>query len=79
MGKENKNHNCSDCDYCYTNETMKDSTHICVNFESECFGQPVDWLGLSEESMECVVKNGKTYDELIEEDKLEEELNGINK
>ncbi len=66
-----KVYNCSDCDYCYTNETMKDSTHICVNFESECFGRPVDWLGLSEENMECVVKNGKTYDELVGEDDLE--------
>ena len=38
-----------------------------MNFESECFGQPVDWLGLSEENIECVVENGKSFDELVEE------------
>ena len=63
-------HNCSDCDYCYTNKTMKGGTHICVNYDSEYFGEPVDWLGLSEADMECVVESGKTYDELIEDEEL---------
>jgi len=28
---------CSDCNYCYTNETM-DSLYLCVNGKSENFG-----------------------------------------
>ena len=61
-------YNCSECDYCYRNETLPDITHICVNYNSECFGQPVDWLGLEEEDMECVVIQGKYYDELVEDE-----------
>ena len=50
-----KVYNCSECDYCYTNETMVGGAHICVNYNSECFGQPVDWLGLTEDDMDCVI------------------------
>ena len=57
-----------------SNETIPDSTHICVNYNSECFGQPVDWLGLAEDDMDCVVINGKDRDELVEED-MESEQN----
>ena len=63
-----KVYNCSDCDYCYSNETMKGGTHICVNYDSECFGEPVDWLGLSEEDMYCVIVDGRSRDELDEDD-----------
>ena len=62
-----KVYNCSECDYCYTNETMR-SEHICVNYNSECFGQPVDWLGLAEDDMDCVIINGKNHNELVEEE-----------
>ena len=50
-------YNCSDCDYCYSNETMEE-THICVNGKSEYLGNPVDYIGLAEEDMECAVING---------------------
>jgi len=60
-----KVYNCSECDYCYTNETMR-SEHICVNGKSDMFGQLVDWLGLAEDDMDCVVINGKSRDELTE-------------
>lgn len=60
-------YNCSDCDFCYSNETMG-QTHICVNGKSDMLGQLVDWLGLAEEDMECVVVNGKDHNELFEED-----------
>ena len=63
-------YNCSDCDYCYSNETMH-SEHICVNGYSEKFGQLVDWLGLAEEDEECVVINGKTREEILKEDDYE--------
>lgn len=60
--------NCSDCDYCYSNETMGD-LHICINGGSDHLGEFVDWLGLSEEDMECAVVSGKDRDELcFEED-----------
>ncbi len=55
-----KVYNCSDCDFCYM--------HICVNENSDMLGQPVDWLGLAEEDMECVVVDGKEHNELFEED-----------
>ena len=67
-----KVYNCSDCDYCYSNETMEEA-HICVNGNSEYLGQPVDWLGLAEDDMDCVIINGKDHDELVEEDELEED------
>ena len=62
-----KKYNCSDCDYCYTNETL-DGMYICVNGHSENWGNAVDWLGLSDEEMDCVVVNGKSLDELCEEE-----------
>lgn len=64
-----KIYNCSDCDYCYSNETMGEE-HICVNGKSDCFGNLVDWLGLAEEDMECVVVSGKDRNELNEENEL---------
>ena len=57
-----KVYNCSDCDYCYSNETLG-QTYICVNGNSEDLGQPVDWLGLAEDDMDCVIINGKDRDE----------------
>ena len=68
-----KVYNCSECDYCYTNETMR-SEHICVNGKSDMFGKLVDWLSLAEDDMDCVVINGKDRDELVEED-MESEQN----
>lgn len=68
-----KVYNCSECDYCYTNETMR-SEYICVNGKSDMFGKLVDWLGLAEDDMDCVVVNGKDRDELAEED-MESEQN----
>ena len=62
-----KVYNCSECDYCYTNETMG-SEHICVNGKSDMFGQLVDWLGLAEDDMDCVIINGKDHNELVEEE-----------
>ena len=62
-----KVYNCSECDYCYSNETMG-SEHICVNGKSDMFGKLVDWLGLAEDDMDCVVINGKVHDELVEEE-----------
>ena len=59
-----KIYNCSDCDYCYSNETMRAGIHICINYGSDHFGQPVDWLGLADDDMECVVINGNDYSEL---------------
>ena len=64
---DKKVHNCSECDYCYSNETLKGS-YIFVNGNSEYLGTLVDGLGLAEEDMECVVKNGKDWAELVEED-----------
>ncbi len=63
-------YNCSDCDYCYSNETMH-SEHICVNGNSDKFGEFVDWLGLAEENEECVVINGKNREEILKEDDYE--------
>ena len=63
MGKV---HNCSECDYCYSNETMSE-LYICVNGDSEYFGEFVDGLGLAEDDMDCVIINGKDHDELVEE------------
>ena len=68
-----KIYNCSNCDYCYSNETMGE-LHLCVNGNSDHIGEPVDWLGLAEEDMECVVVNGKGRDELRDEDEIEEGL-----
>ena len=59
-------YNCSHCDYCYSNETMGEM-HICVNGNSEHLGDFVDWLGLADNDMECVVVSGKTRSELMEE------------
>ena len=56
-------HNCSECDYCYSNETMGE-LHICVNGNSEMLGQAVDYLGLADDDMDCVVINGKDRDEI---------------
>lgn len=67
-----KVYNCSDCDYCYSNETMGE-THICVNGNSEYLGELVDWLGLAEDDMECVIVNGKGRNELIGAESEEEE------
>lgn len=53
-------HNCSTCDYCYSNETLN-GTYICVNGSSSLLGEPVDWLGLAGEDMECAVTGGKHY------------------
>ncbi len=65
MGKV---HNCSECDYCYSNETMGE-LYICVNgLDSEYFGEFVDGLGMAEDDMDCVVINGKGHDELVEEE-----------
>lgn len=55
-----KVYNCSECDYCYIN--------ICGNDQSDMFGQLIDWLGLAEEDMDCVIINGKDHDELTEEE-----------
>lgn len=60
-------HNCSECDYCYSNETMGE-LHICVNGKSEMLGQAVDYLGLADDDMDCVVINGKDRDEINEEE-----------
>ena len=68
-----KIYNCSDCDYCYSNETMG-GAYICVNGNSEYLGKFVDWLGLADDDMECVIVNGKDRDELRCEDDIEEEL-----
>lgn len=68
-----KVYNCSDCDYCYSNETMG-SAHICVNGNSEYLGQPVDWLGLADDDMDCVVVDGKNRDELTAEEEIASEL-----
>lgn len=65
-------YNSSDCDYCYSNETMGE-THICVNGKSEYLGNPVDYIGLAEEDMECAVINGIESGELREEDAYESE------
>ncbi len=62
-----KIYNCSDCDYCYNNDTMGE-IHICVNGESDMLGEAVDWLGLAGDDMECAVVNGKNRQELREED-----------
>ena len=64
-----KIYNCSDCDYCYSNETMRQA-YICVNGNSEYLGKLVDWLGLAEEDMECVIVNGKSRVDLAEDDEL---------
>ncbi|ADL35943.1 hypothetical protein bpr_II002 (plasmid) [Butyrivibrio proteoclasticus B316] len=65
----NKIYNCSECDYCYSNETMG-CNYLCVNMESEYFGELVDGLGIAEENKECVVVRGKNFDELILEDQF---------
>jgi len=62
-----KVYNCSNCDYCYSNKTLRNS-YICVNGNSEYLGEFVDWLGLAEEDMDCVIVNGKDRNELGEED-----------
>ena len=61
--------NCSKCDYCYSDETMGE-LHICVKGNSEMFGQAVDYLGLADDDMDCVVINGKDRDK-INADKYE--------
>ncbi len=58
--------NCSDCDYCYSNETMG-AMYICVNGNSGYFGEFVDGLGMAEDDMDCVVSDFKSHDELVEE------------
>lgn len=68
-----KVYNCSDCDYCYSNNTMGE-LHLCVNGSSDYIGEPVDWLGLADDDMECVIVNGKDRDELRCEDDIEEEF-----
>ena len=44
--------------------------YLCVNMESEYFGELVDGLGIAEENKECVVVRGKNFDELILEDQF---------
>lgn len=60
-------HNCSECDYCYTNDTM-DGMSICVNGKSEMLGQVVDSYGMAEDDMDCVVIDGKDRDEIDMDD-----------
>ena len=55
---DHKVYNCSDCDYC---ETVG-KAHICVNGYSDYLGEEVDWLGLAEDDMDCVIVNGKDRD-----------------
>ena len=58
--------NCSNCDCCYSNETMR-GTYICVNGKSEHLGEFVDGLGLAEDDMDCVIVDGKDRSELRDE------------
>jgi hypothetical protein len=67
-------HNCSECDYCYSNETMQDFS-ICVNGNSEYWGEMVDEHGLACDDMECVVIDGKERWEIDEDEELEEKEN----
>lgn len=62
-------HNCSGCDYCYSNDTM-DGLYICVNGNSEMLGEFVDGLGMAEDDMDCVVIDGKDKSEIIEDCRL---------
>lgn len=71
-----KIHNCSDCDYCYSNETLV-GEYICVNGKSDYLGQLVDGLGLAEDDMDCVVIDGKCKAEIEEEEELENEVESI--
>lgn len=61
-----KVHNCSECDYCYSNDTMGE-LYLCVNGNSEYLGEFVDGLGMAEDDMDCVIINGKDHNELVEE------------
>lgn len=65
-------HNCSECDYCYSNETFRGGEYICVNGESEYVGEFVDGLGIAKEDYDCVVINGKHRWEIDEDEELEE-------
>jgi hypothetical protein len=65
-------HNCSECDYCYSNETFRGNEHICVNGESEYVGEFIDGYGLAEEDYDCVVIDGKHRREIDEDEELEE-------
>lgn len=66
-------HNCSECDYCYSNETFRGGEYICVNGESEYVGEFIDGCGIAEEDYDCVVIDGKHRREIDEE--LEDEEN----
>ena len=70
-----KVHNCSECDFCYSNETMGE-LHLWVNGDSEYLGEFVDYLGLAEEDKDCVVIDGKSRNEIDEADDVEEFLKG---
>lgn len=65
-------HNCSECDYCYSNETFRGDECICVNGESEYVGEFIDGCGLAEEDYDCVVIDGKHRWEIDEEEELDE-------
>ena len=65
-------HNCSECDYCYSNETFRGGEYICVNGESEYVGEFIDGCGLAEEDYDCVVIDGKHRWEIDEDEELEE-------
>lgn len=65
--------NCSECDYCYSNETFRGGEYICVNGESEYVGEFIDGCGIAEEDYDCVVIDGKHRWEIDEE--LEDEEN----
>ena len=67
-----KVHNCSECDYCYSNDTMGE-LYLCTNGNSIYLGEFVDYLGLSGEDKDCVVIDGKTRDEIFDEDNLDDD------
>ena len=62
-------HNCSECDYCYTNETLN-GMYLCVNGDSEYCGDFIDGMGLANEDYDCVVIDGKIRCEIDEDDEL---------
>ena len=77
MESEERIFNCSVCDFCYSNETMN-CLYLCVNGASEYLGEFVDGLGLASEDYECVVINGKSREELLEEEIILEECHEQN-
>ena len=65
-----RKYNCSDCDYCYSNNTMG-ASYLCTNGDSEYFGEFVDGLGMAEDDMDCVIVNGKVRDMLLDNESEE--------